>query len=71
MKYTVKIMVMIGIILVSHSLKAQKNYIYETVIQNEILANLRSDPKSIDVIRNCKKGEVVYVLDVDIENNYY
>lgn len=71
MKYTVKIMVMIGVILVSHSLKAQKNYIYETVIQNEILANLRSDPKSIDVIRNCKKGEVVYVLDVDIENNYY
>lgn len=71
MRYIIRIMVMIGFIFVCHTLKAQRNCIYQTIIQNEILANLRSDPKSIDIIRSCKKGEVVYVLDVEIENNYY
>lgn len=70
MKHLINIMVMIAFIFTNHTLKAQQSYIYATTIQDEMLANLRPSPTSIETIRKCKKGEIVYVLDTN-DGIYY
>ena len=59
MKRIINTVVMLALIIINHPLTAQQTYIYQTVIEDGIIAYLRSSPTSMDAILKCKKGETV------------
>jgi hypothetical protein len=71
MKRIINTVVMLALIIINHPLTAQQTYIYQTVIEDGIIAYLRSSPTSMDAILKCKKGETVYVLDINTGSTYY
>lgn len=71
MKQIINTVVMISLIIINYPLVAQQAYVYQTVIKDGIMAYLRPSPTSMDVIQKCKKGETVYVLDINTGSVYY